>query len=152
MSTPSFCPDLNVWQTFCANRQDYLKALAEVVAQSFSRRDTAHPAFSGCIDWHSSVHGAYALLVAARLSGHIRLAEIVNSALHPDRLAAELASFRRGDLQHELPYGYAWFLQLAQEREQGWNTFDLLPLATEIASRLASWIVSLSDEAVVSHV
>jgi hypothetical protein len=50
-----------------------------------------------------------------------------------------------------LPYGYAWFLKLAREREQSWGKTDLLPLATEIAARLRQWILSLSDDAVIHH-
>jgi len=151
MSTPPFGLAKNDWTEFCSVRQDFLTALAETVEQSFLRQDTTHPAFCGCIDWHSSVHGAYALLTAARLLTQPRWAEFVDSSLRPDRLKAELASLRRGDLNHELPYGFAWFLKLAQEREQGWGKDDLLPLATDIALRLGNWLFSLSDEAVVHH-
>jgi hypothetical protein len=107
--------------------------------------------FCGCIDWHSSVHGAYALLTAARLTDEPRWAGVVDAVLEPDGLASELASLRRGDLNHELPYGFAWFLRLAQEREQAWGKTDLRPLASEIATRLRQWMLSLSDEAVIYH-
>jgi len=139
------------WSQFCCSRVGYLTLLAETVKQGFTRRDTLHPAFCGCIDWHSSVHGAYALLTAARLTGQSHWAEVVDMALTPECLDAELTSYRQGDLDHELPYGYAWFLKLAKEREQGWGKTDLLPLATEIASRLEQWILSLSDDAVIHH-
>jgi len=139
------------WNQFCDSRVRFLTILAETVEQGFTRRDTKHPAFCGCIDWHSSVHGAYALLTAARLTGGRRWAEIVDAALTPECLDAESESLQKGDLEHELPYGYAWFLKLAIEREQGWGKTDLLPLATEIATRLEEWILSLSDEAVNHH-
>jgi hypothetical protein len=130
---------------------DYLTVLAETVERGFTRRDTTHPAFCGCIDWHSSVHGAYALLTAARLTGQSRWAEVVDAALRTDCLDAELASLQKGDLEHELPYGYAWFLKLAKEREQGWDNMDLLPLGDEIALRLERWIFSLSAGEVIHH-
>ncbi len=139
------------WNQFCDSRVRFLTILAETVEQGFTRRDTEHQAFCGCIDWHSSVHGAYALLTAARFTGRRRWAEIVDAALTPECLDAESESLQQGDLDHELPYGYAWFLKLAIEREQGWGTTDLLPLATEIASRLERWILSLSDETVNHH-
>jgi hypothetical protein len=142
---------LENWGIFCAARLKYLSTLGEVVEQGFTRRDTLHPAFCGCIDWHSSVHGAYALLTAARLTGQTRWVEAVDAALTPECLDAELIALRQGGLDHELPYGYAWFLKLAKEREQGWVQSDLLPLATEIASRLEQWIISLSDESVIHH-
>jgi len=143
--------DSCVWKEFCQSRIEYLVRLAETVERGFTRRDTMHSAFCGCIDWHSSVHGAYALLAAARLTGQSRWAEIVDAALTPDRLDAELVSLQKGDLEHELPYGYAWFLKLAIEREQRWGKTDLLPLAAEISLRLERWIFSLSAGEVVHH-
>ena len=151
-STQQTSQDWETWEFFCAARSEYLSILGEVVEQGFIRRDTEHPTFCGCIDWHSSVHGAYALLTAARLTGQSRWAEVVDAALTPECLDAELTSFRQGGLDHELPYGYAWFLKLAKEREQGWGKSDLQPLAAEMALRLEQWIFSLSDDAVVHYV
>ena len=150
-STQQTSQDWENWGFFCALRLEYLSSLGEVVEQGFSRRDTLHPAFCGCIDWHSSVHGAYALLTAARLTGQSRWAEVVDAAFTNDSLDRELEYLHKGSLDHELPYGYAWFLKLAKEREQGWGKTDLLPLAAEIASRLEQWILSLSDDAVIHH-
>lgn len=144
-------PEDTKWEAFSAARKGYIHALAHTVEQSFVRKDTAHPAFCGCIDWHSSVHGAYALLTASRLTGHLPWSNVVDAALAPVCLEAEFVCLRRGDLNHELPYGYAWFLALAQEREQGWGRQDLLPMASDIASRLASWVFGLSDNALIHH-
>ena len=151
MGNPPVGPQSRKWESFCAARQEYLCVLAAAVEKSFLRRDTTHPVFCGCIDWHSSVHGAYALLTAARLTGQTRWARVVDAALEPDGLQAELTSLKRGELDHELPYGFAWFLKLAQEREYGWSKPDLLPLAAEMASRLGRWLFSLSDKAVIHH-
>lgn len=140
-----------LWREFCAVRLDYVRILAETVEQSVLRRDTTHPVFCGCIDWHSSVHGAYALLTASRLTSEPRWARVVDAALDPDCLQAELASLTRGELDHEFPYGFAWFLKLAHEREQGCGKHDLLPLATEIALRVGRWLFSLSDDDLVHH-
>lgn len=139
------------WKAFCGARLDYVSVLAETVEQSFIRRDTTHPTFCGCIDWHSSVHGAYALLTASRLTSEPRWARVVDAALAPDCLEAELTSLKRGELDHELPYGFAWFLKLAQEHEQGCEKYDLQPLASEIALRVRRWLFSLSDEDLVHH-
>ncbi|WNM57821.1 DUF2891 family protein [Candidatus Nitrospira allomarina] len=140
------------WEVFCGARLDYVRALAETVEQSFLRRDTTHPTFCGCIDWHSSVHGAYALLTASRLTSEPRWVRVVDAALAPDCLEGELAALKRGDLDHELPYGFAWFLKLAQEREHGCGKNELQPLATEIALRVGRWLFSLSDEDLANHV
>ncbi len=139
------------WEEFCHIRLDYVRALGEVVEQGFIRRDTQHPVFCGCVDWHSSVHGAYALLAAARLTGKSCWAETVNAALSVKCLDAELASLRQGELAHEMPYGFSWLLRLAIEKEQGWGEKDLLPLAIEIASRIEQWVFSLSAGEVIRH-
>ena len=146
-SQPSTC-----WQEFCDMRVGYLSSLATIVEQGVARKDTEHPAFWGCIDWHSSVHGTYALLVAFRLTGNTQWLESAESVLHSERLAAELICLQRGELDHELPYGYAWFLKLAKEREQWSGKTDLEPLATEIAQHLEEWIFSLSHDEVIHHV
>ena len=139
------------WDKFCDLRAEYLRSLAEVVEQGVKQKDTTHPAFCGCIDWHSSVHGTYALLAAFRLTGESRWSDVAESVLVPHRLAGELACLQQGELDHEMPYGYAWFLKLAQEREQWGGKTDLLPIATEIAQRLEHWIFSLLDEEVLYH-
>jgi len=151
MTIQSAGPDNENWGKFCVSRLEYLKALGKAVEQGFLRRDTEHPAFCGCIDWHSSVHGAYALLTAARLTAHNHWAEVVDDALTTKCLDAEFASLQKGELDHELPYGFAWFLRLALEREKEWGKIDLVPLATEMASRLEQWIFSLSAGAVSDH-
>lgn len=89
--------------------------------EKFTKRATPkvdHPSFFGCYDWHSAVHGHWAMLrilhaypgipergaILARLNAHLR----------PDKIARELAYFR-GQPGFEMPYGYAWFLRLAAE-------------------------------------
>ena len=139
------------WTQFCDSRIEWLTLLAETVEQGFKRRDTEHPAFCGCIDWHSSVHGAYALLAVARLTGQHRWIESVDEALTPECLKMALASLERGELDHEMPYGFSWFLKLAMERERGWGKSDLLPLATEIAAKFQEWIFSLRAGEVIAH-
>ena len=139
------------WEDFCASRAEYLTTLAITVAQGVQRRDTVHSAFCGCIDWHSCVHGVYALITASRLTGDPQWNEIAGSRLSPDKLADELTSLERGDLDHELPYGFSWLLKLAQERERWSGETDLLPLASNVAKRLESWVFSLSPEKILHH-
>ena len=140
------------WEMFCVRRSEYLTVLAGAVEKGFLRKDTAHPVFCGCIDWHSSVHGAYALLAAARLTGQARWADLVDRALDPGKLRLEMQSLCEGHLDHELPYGYSWFLALAREREGRWGKTDLLPFAIEVVSRLRVWLFALTDEQVVYHI
>ncbi|MDR4482663.1 MAG: DUF2891 family protein [Nitrospirales bacterium] len=97
------------WEVFCEARLDYVRVLAETVEQSFLRRDTTHPTFCGCIDWHSSVHGAYALLTAARLTGQHRWAEIVDAALTLDCLEGNGPYSGAGNSITKYPMGFLVF-------------------------------------------
>ena len=139
------------WESFCASRLDYLSALAVPIAEGITREDTTHPAFRGCIDWHSCVHGLYALFTISRLTGEPRWSDLAESLLIPERLDQELLCIRNGELNAELPYGYAWFLKLAQDRQRFFRKDDLQPIAGELAQRLEQWILSLSPDDIVAH-
>ena len=139
------------WESFRASRLDYLSALAAPIAEGITRRDTTHPAFRGCIDWHSCVHGLYALCTLSRLTGESRWRDLAESLLIPEKLEQELTCIRNGELNHECPYGYAWFLKLAQDRQRFFQKDDLHPIAGELAQRLAQWIFSLSYDDIVTH-
>lgn len=139
------------WESFCESRLHYLSALAAPIAEGVQRQDTKHPAFCGCIDWHSCVHGLYALLTVSRLTGEQRCADVAESLFIPEKLDQELAAIRNGELNQELPYGYAWFLKLALERERFFQKDDLRPLARELAERLEQWMFSLSRSEVLNH-
>jgi len=99
-------------------------------------RDTPHPVFHGCIDWHSAVHGNYALRVISRLTGDPSAAEIANSVAHDGDLMKELVSINAGDLDGEIPYGFSWFLILDREA----SSPDMAPLAVAISARVRKWV------------
>src|SRR5690606_35934758 len=46
----------------------------------------------------------------------------------------------------EVPYGYAWFLLLARERERATGATDLVPHATEIAAQLRAYLLGRTPE------
>jgi hypothetical protein len=133
------------WTEFCARRDDYLIQLAEPIERAVVRRDTWHPVFSGCIDWHSSVHGIYSLLAIGRLTGVTRYAEVVDTQLRPKGISDEIDDLISGAIDEETPYGFSWLLHLACEREQHGGKRDLRILASEAASRLTTWVLSLSE-------
>ncbi|MBN1197150.1 MAG: DUF2891 domain-containing protein [Candidatus Aminicenantes bacterium] len=87
-----------------------------------------HPAFYGCFDWHSSVHGHWMLVRLLRRfpglpeAGRIRSA--VEGNLTETALRAEAAYFREaGRRSFERTYGWAWLLQLAAELHT-WDDAD----------------------------
>lgn len=94
-----------------------LLEMARIVRASVRRRDTDHPVFHGCWDWHSAVHGHWALLRVARVTGRRDLGREVASRLTAKGLAAEARRLHRHPA-FETPYGRAWFLRLALESRE----------------------------------
>lgn len=77
-----------------------------------------HPAFFGCYDWHSAVHGHWAMLRAMNQVPHLAEAQEIKAVLgrhlKPAHLRAELA-YQKAHPSFEKPYGWAWALRLAEE-------------------------------------
>ncbi|MDP2272559.1 MAG: DUF2891 family protein [Archangium sp.] len=113
------------------------------------------PAFYGCYDWHSSVHGHWLLARLARTFPEAPWATDAKKALAQSltakNLATELKYFEGpGRVSFERPYGLAWLLQLAAELRQ-WKTPEaqqwvkaLEPLERAAAARLSKWLPKLS--------
>src|SRR5215469_4130185 len=75
------------------------------------------PAFFGCYDWHSAVHGHWLLVRLLRLFPGAPFAAPARAALDrhlaPANLAVEAAYITAsGRETFERPYGLAWLLQL----------------------------------------
>src|ERR1700760_2406014 len=102
------------FRAFQTEAPNWAALLAQVPARHIRRHDTAHPAFHGCIDWHSACHAAWALLAYEGLTGDAQYAPIVDHVLMPAKLALEAADLAARP-QFEMPYGRAWFLRLALE-------------------------------------
>ncbi len=110
-----------------------------------------HPAFYGCFDWHSAVHGHWLLAHILRRfpdlhqAGEIRAALAAN--LTEANLAAEAAYFQEpGRGGFERTYGWAWLLKLAEELS-GWEDPDgrrwaraLAPLTEVIVARYVDFL------------
>jgi hypothetical protein len=113
------------------------------------------PAFYGCFDWHSSVHGHWLLARLART--------FPGASFTPKAIAALQQSLTRGNLETEArylngagrasferPYGLAWLLQLGQELRE-WDhpasremAANLRPLEDAATARLKTWLPKLS--------
>src|ERR1700733_15363466 len=78
------------------------------------------PAFYGCYDWHSAVHGHWLLAHLARRFPDAPFAAKARAALEasltPEHIAAEVRYLNgEGRATFERPYGLAWLLQLSTE-------------------------------------
>src|SRR5437763_11645022 len=109
------------------------------------------PAFYGCYDWHSSVHGHWLLARLARTFPEAPFTPKARAALAesitPAHIAKEAAYLHaEGRASFERPYGLAWLLQLAAElRESDPSLYQTLrPLEDAANERLEAWLPKLS--------
>jgi len=113
------------------------------------------PAFHGCYDWHSSVHGHWLLVRLLRTFPNASFAGAARDALRKSLTAENLkreAAYIRGEgrASFERPYGLAWLLQLCAELRE-WNndqaremSANLRPLEDAAVERLKTWLPKLS--------
>jgi len=117
--------------------------------------DVLYPAFFGCFDWHSSVHGHWLLARVARLFPNHPDSESfirrLDAHFTTERLTAELNYFQQPGRQgFERPYGLAWFLQLYAELHDWQHPKATLwvqamePLKNHITQQLSDWIPKLA--------
>jgi hypothetical protein len=101
-------------QSLLQARREIARDLVAPIRESVARKDTGHAVFHGCIDWHSAVHGVWALTAYARMMGDTICNSLLEETLRPGKLAAERALLAAHP-DFEMPYGRAWFLRLACE-------------------------------------
>lgn len=135
---------------------EYPNKIAHVLAGDADARPPREltPAFYGCYDWHSSVHGHWLLARLARQYPDAPFAPAAHAALARSLTAANLGvelDYLRGAgrVSFERPYGLAWLLALAAELRawddpaaQAWAD-ALAPLEQETALRLRTWLPKL---------
>ena len=110
-----------------------------------------HPAFYGCFDWHSTVHGHWMLVHLLRLFPDLPEAREIRNALDANlsakNIAGEVAYLKQANrASFERTYGWAWLLKLAEELH-GWNDEDgrrwsqnLQPLAHGFAEKYLAFL------------
>ena len=114
------------------------------------------PAFYGCYDWHSSVHGHWLLVRLVRSFPDAPFVQAAREALRQSLTAeniAQEAAYLRGEgrASFERPYGLAWLLQLVAELRE-WDdpqakemAANLRPLENVVLERLNNWLPKLSN-------
>src|SRR6478736_849892 len=113
------------------------------------------PAFCGCYDWHSSVHGHWLLVRLLRTFPDAPFAKAARDALKESLTAENLrveAAYLQGEgrASFKRPYGLAWLLQLCAELRE-WDDpqaqemlANLKPLEDAAVERLRTWLPKLS--------
>lgn len=101
-----------------------------------------HPAFYGCFDWHSAVHGHWSLVYLLKNFPDLDSSDHYRSLLHKnlteENLAIELQYFKANkyNASFERTYGWAWLLKLQEE---------LLDWSDDDAKQWASYIEKLAE-------
>src|SRR5438270_4341101 len=113
------------------------------------------PAFCGCYDWHSSVHGHWLLVRLIRTFPDAPFASAARDALKQSLTAENLkqeAAYIKGEgrSSFERPYGLSWLLQCCAELRE-WDdpqaremSANLRPLEETAVERLKTWLPKLS--------
>ncbi len=114
------------------------------------------PAFCGCYDWHSSVHGHWLLVRLVRTFPNASFVKDARAALKQSLTAENLKQEGvyikgAGRSSFERPYGLSWLLQLCAELRE-WDDPDakewlanLKPLEDAAVERLMNWLPKLSN-------
>jgi len=112
------------------------------------------PAFYGCYDWHSSVHGHWLLARLLRMFPQAPFASDARRALAqsltPENIAREVEYIKApGRGTFERPYGLAWLQQLAAELKESsdpgasrWSA-ALHPLELAAVAQISAWLPKL---------
>ena len=113
-----------------------------------------HPAFYGCFDWHSAVHGHWSLVRLAKEKPNMKERDRIIAGLKahitPENIAEEIKYFEDSLSQgFERTYGWAWLLKLAEELET-WDDPEAMrlsenmePLANVIVERCMKFLPKL---------
>ena len=95
-----------------------------------------HPAFYGCFDWHSAVHGHWSLVSLLKQFPDIKNAQLIREKLlyniSEENILKEVEYFYgEHNKTYERTYGWAWLLKLAEDLHK-WDD----PLARELELNL----------------
>jgi len=114
-----------------------------------------HPAFYGCFDWHSAVHGHWSLIYLLKtfpdLAKREQAIEMIEANLTKENILKEVAYFSMNDLSSsfERTYGWAWLLKLQEElytwdnpKAKEWYN-NLEPLADYITKAYIDYLPKL---------
>ena len=119
-------------------QQQYPNKLGQTLADAdaIGEPTDLHPAFHGCFDWHSAVHGHWSLVALLRQFPDLERGEdarrMLAENLTAENIRAEVAYFQRStEKSYERTYGWAWLLQLDLELAR-WDD----PLARELRTNL----------------
>jgi hypothetical protein len=106
-------------------QQEYPNKLGQLLLDSteIASPKKLHPAFYGCFDWHSSVHGHWSLVYLLNhnpdLSDPANVIGKLTQNLSKENIAVEISYLnKKHEKSFERTYGWAWLLQLQIELDR----------------------------------
>ncbi len=114
-----------------------------------------HPAFYGCFDWHSAVHGHWSLVKLLKefpeLNNRDEVIQKLLVNISKENIKQEVLYFKgKHNTSYERTYGWAWLLKLAEELHT-WNhpeanvlEENLQPLTDLIVERYLEFLPKLN--------
>ncbi len=137
--------------------QEYPNKLSQTLIsdEELDSPQELHPAFFGCFDWHSSVHGHWVLVKMLKtfpdLKNETEIRQRLNNHFAADLIRAELAYFKKEhEKSYERTYGWAWYLKLMEELRT-WEDTDakrwadnLQPLADHFSAKYVEFLPKLN--------
>ncbi len=115
-----------------------LNEFAKPISNCLKRDDTNHPSFRGCIDWHSAVHGTWALIRYRMVTGNYKYDQLINSILNKKSMDIEFNNIKQKPV-FEMPYGRAWFLRLVIDYEREFKSYILKEFGDYIAASIVEY-------------
>ncbi len=119
--------------------RDKIRLLLPCIRREIQRKDTAHPVFHGSWDWHSSVHGHWALLRGARILGNREDLSWTMARMGDGKMNGEFA-YLMNNPSFEMPYGRAWLLRLMVTYEELGGGPHYREKIRAIARGIQAWI------------
>jgi hypothetical protein len=137
--------------------QEYPNKLGQVLdnANSLKEPSELHPAFYGCFDWHSSVHGHWTLLNILKEIPDFEYRDSImkklQKSISKENILKEVAYFDgKYNKIFERTYGWAWLLKVA-ETLRDWDTEEskimyknLQPLVELITQKYIDFLPKLN--------
>ncbi len=102
-------------------QQEYPNKLNQVLknGNDLKRPTELHPAFYGCFDWHSSVHGHWMLVKLLKDFPNLPEAKMIRKKLGEnltaENIKGEVAYLTTASKSWERMYGWSWLMKLAEE-------------------------------------
>lgn len=138
-------------------QQEYPNKLSQLLLDSteIASPKVLHPAFYGCFDWHSSVHGHWSLVYLLNhfpeLNAREEIIKKLQVNLSKENIQEELAYFSKPhEKSFERTYGWAWLLKLQMELDSSSDDYakelakNLQPLSNLIVNRYIEFLPKLN--------